>query len=72
VGCQYHGPAVLPPGNSPVPIVKEAVWVPGMKKRKSLILTKFEHWVNNLTECHYTNYTILTPFETIRISENKY
>ena len=29
VGGQRHAPAVLPPGNDPVPIVQKAGWAPG-------------------------------------------
>jgi hypothetical protein len=66
VGCQLHAPAVLPRGNSHVPITQEAGWAPGwvwmsVEKRKSLHPPDFEPRTVQLVDSRYIDYAILAP-----------
>jgi len=65
VGGQRHAPAVLPPGNDPVPIVQGAGWAPGQVwiGAKGVAPTGVQTPKTvQPASSRYTDYAILTQF----------
>ena len=65
--CQHHAPATLPQGRSPLTIVQEAVWTPGMvwTDTENFACTEFDSRIVHPVACHYKMHAVRSVFHLL-------